>query len=147
MIPLRDNIDELQLSRVEASDSLLLLQTEYDSLSALSEEISKSQATQDALIKAVPVGVAQDELILELVEPAEEAGFDANVMNFSLRTDQEFGNTIGISLSLAGDYDNLITFLQAIENAERLMQVESIAVQRTSTTGISFSLNIESYYQ
>jgi type IV pilus assembly protein PilO len=147
VVPLRDNIAELTSSRDLATEDLLVLQTEYDNLSALSDEISKSEATQEALKKAVPEGVSQDELILDLVELAEESGFAASVMSFSLRTDQDFGNTVGVSLNLNGAYDDLITLLQAIENAERLMQVESIAVQRTSTTDISFSLSVESYYQ
>ena len=81
------------------------------------------------------------------MELAEDSGFDSNVISFSLRTDQEYGNTLGVSMSLVGAYDDLITLLQAIESAERLMQVQSIAVQRTSTTDISFSLSLETYYQ
>ncbi|MFT7184342.1 MAG: type IV pilus assembly protein PilO [Oceanicoccus sp.] len=147
VVPIRDNIEDLFAERELATEDLLVLQTEYDNLSALAEEISKSEATQDALKKAVPVGVDQDSLILELTELAEGAGFNARVMSFSLRTDQDFGNTLGVSLSLNGAYDDLIVLLQEIEGAERLMQVESISVQRTSTEEITFSLNIEAYYQ
>lgn len=147
VVPLRDNIAELRADKATDAEVLVLLQTEYDSLNALSEEISKSEATQEALKKAVPAGVDQDDLILELVDIAESAGFEARVMSFSLRTDKDYGNAVGVSMSLAGDYDDLIEFLQLIEGADRLMQVDSISVQLTSTSTITFSVSLEAYYQ
>jgi len=147
VVPMRDNIENLQIQKAESNESLALLQSEYDDLNALSEEISKSQATQDALKKAVPAGMAQDELILELIDMAKDLGFDANVLSFSLRTDKDYGNTVGISLSLTGAYDDLIEYLQLLEGADRLMSVTSISVQRTNTEAISFGVNLEAYYQ
>lgn len=147
VLPLRDNIAELKVEKVTANESLLALQTEYDELNALSEEISKSEATQEALKKAVPAGMQQDELILELVDMAEKAGFNAKVLSFSKREDQTYGSALGISLSLTGDYEKLIAYLQLIEGAERLFDVSSITVQRTSTSAITFGLNLEAYYQ
>jgi len=147
VVPLRDNIAELRGEKETEATALAELQTEYDELNALSQEISKSEATQDALQKAVPAGVGQDDLILELVDIAENSGFEARVMSFSLRTDKDFGNAVGVSMSLAGDYDDLIEFLQSIEGADRLMQVDSISVQLTSTSTITFSVSLEAYYQ
>lgn len=147
VFPLRDRIDGFQAEKVTANQELATLQGEYDKLSTLSEEISKSESTQEALKKAVPLGMKQDELILELIDMAESVGFNAKVLSFSLRSDQEYGNAIGISMSLTGNYSELIEFLQRLEAAERLLTVDSISVQRNSAEAITFGVNLEAYYQ
>lgn len=147
VLPMRDTIAELSTQRETATTELTALQTEYDALAALAEEVSKSQSTKDALMKAVPSGYAEDTLILDLAGMATEIGFKLNAMNFSAGSDENLGKTITVTANLTGTYDDLVDFLQKIESSERLMQVKSLNVQRTSATAIAFNLQIEAYYQ
>lgn len=147
VFPMRDTVAELKIEKVTVAEELQGAQSDYEALLALSEEVAKSEATKQALQTAVPTGASQDQLILDLSEMAEDAGFDLNAMNFSLSVDQTFGNTVQVAANVSGSYDDLIDFLQKIETASRLMQVKSLSVQLTSTSAVVFNLSIEAYYQ
>ncbi len=146
-VPLNQKVKEIKANKVVAGDLLQQTQTDFDDLNALLAEVSTSEATKAALVSAVPVGVAQDEFILELTELSKEAGFDLNAMNFSTAVDQALGGKLIVAANFSGDVDDLIKFLQSIEKADRLMQVTSLNVQLTSTEDVVFNLNIEAYYQ
>lgn len=147
VLPLKATVAELSLSKAESASVLEGLQSDYESLEQLSQEVSNSEATKEALVNAVPVGPAQDDLILELSEMATDASFDLNAMSFTDSIDQTYGNTLTISVNLTGSYDDLVDFLQKVEGAERLMTVKSLSVQLTTTTDVVFNLSIEAYYQ
>ena len=147
VFPMRQDIVALQSEYDAASMELQAAQADYDALVQLSDDVAKSEATKEALALAVPEGAAQDELILELSEMAEDAGFELSALSFSQAIRQNYGNTLTVNASLSGGYDQLIEFLQALEGAERLLQVSSLSVQLTSTDSIVFNLNIEAYYQ
>ncbi|MFA5792639.1 MAG: type 4a pilus biogenesis protein PilO [Candidatus Gracilibacteria bacterium] len=147
VLPLRAKVLELKVQRSLATEELSVLDAEYNSLSALSLEVAKSDATKQALLSAVPVGTAQDELILELSKIANESGFDLNAVNFSEGVDENYGKFLTTTLNVSGGGDKLIAFLQQIESAQRLMRVKSMSLQKTSEKAVSFNLSIEAYYQ
>ncbi len=147
VLPMRDEVEVLKASEASLAEELVVLESEYQSLATLAEEVSTSETTKQTLMNAVPSGYAQDELILELSEMATELGFTLNTVNFSDTVSQEFGKTLSISANFSGTYEQLIAFLQKLETAERLMRVLSLNVQRTSTSDISFNISLEAYYQ
>lgn len=147
VLPMRDSISALSTQKDTATSDLTALQTEYDSLSSLADEVSKSQSTKDALMKAVPAGYAEDDLLLDLSGMANDVGFKLNAINFSLGTNADLGKTIMVTENLTGTYAQLVDLLQKVESSQRLMQVKSLNVQRTSATAIAFNLQIEAYYQ
>lgn len=145
--PMRGTIDDLRAERDSLSEQLQAVQVEYDTLVSLSNDVSSSETARDELLKAVPEGFSQDELILELSKLASAAGFHLNAMNFSESVNQDYGQMVTVAANLSGDYSNLIKFLQKLETSERLMRVTSISVQLTSTQDVVFNLNIEAYHQ
>ena len=147
VFPMRGDVETLQVTEATLAEELVALETEYESLAALAEDVSTSEITKQSLMAAVPSGYAQDDLILELSDMASELGFPLNAVNFSDTVSQEFGNTITISASFSGTYEQLIAFLQKLETADRLLRVLSLNVQRTSTSDISFNISLEAYYQ
>jgi Tfp pilus assembly protein PilO len=147
VLPMRDTIVELSTQRDTVTTEISVLRTEYDALAALAEEVSKSASTKEALMKAVPSGYGEDTLLLDVAAMAGDAGFKLNAINFSLGTDADLGNTITVTTNLTGDYDQLVEFLQKVESSERLMQVKSLNIQRTSATAVAFNVQIEAYYQ
>ncbi|MBT4384435.1 type 4a pilus biogenesis protein PilO [Candidatus Peregrinibacteria bacterium] len=147
VFPLRENVEVLGLERDAAMASLVSIQTEHDAMALLSDEVSKSAGAKQTLLTAVPANLGQDRLILELADIAVKAGFDLNAMNFSASVDQTYGNKLVVATNFAGQADDLIDFLKALENADRLLQVKTLNVQLTSSSDIAFNLNIEAYYQ
>lgn len=147
VIPKRAEVKELQTKVEERASALASTELDYVSLQSLAEEVGSSASAKEKLLDAVPVGTAQDELILELSEIARKAGFQLNALNFSEGEDQEMGSYLGVSANFSGDYDKLIAFLQRIENADRLMRVTNLSIQLTSTDSIVFNVNIAAFHQ
>lgn len=147
ILPMRDEVTLLKANKVTAEGELLALDTEYNSLSALSAEVAKSEATRTALLSAVPSYPSQDSLILELSAIAVASNFDLNAMSFSEETDANYGNILLTTINVSGEYSDLQTFLQQLESAKRLLRVKSLSVQLTSETTVSLNLAIEAFYQ
>lgn len=147
VLPMREEIAALQVSKETLSGELQTLQTQYQSLSDLSEKITTSETTKQSLKAAVPTGYSQDQLLLDISKVASDLKFTLNAVNFSDTTSEEFGKTITMTANFSGSYDQLITLLQKLETSDRLMRVVSLNVQRTSGTEIAFNMSIEAYYQ
>lgn len=147
ILPMREKIAMLQGNRDALSTELALLEADYQDLKTLSENVASSEMTRTLLKAAVPVGYDQDALLLELSEMAEGVGFTLNAVNFSSTVSEMYGNAITMSANFTGTYDDLVAFLQALESADRLMRVENMSIQRTSTSTIAFNVSIEAYYQ
>ncbi len=147
VVPMKDNVSSLVLQRDAASVDLQGLQSQYEELAALASKVSESEAAKAKLLSAVPVGNSQDKLLDELTEINAGLEIDMNSISFGKSTDKDFGNYLSVSASFKGSYDQLISFLQKIENAERLMRITTLSVQLTSTTDAVFTLTLEAYYQ
>ena len=147
VLPMRDRIAQLQVSEDTLSGELAVLETNYENLKALSEDVATSETTRNFLKTAVPVGYDQDALLLELSAMTDELGFTLNAVNFSDTVSETYGKTIDVSANFSGTYEDLVAFLQAIEGADRLMRVTNMSIQRTSTSEVAFNVSIEAYYQ
>lgn len=147
VLPMRDTIASLSTQKDTLTQELLTLDTQYQALSALSEDVSQSETTKLKLLAAVPVGYDQDALILELTGLASESGFELNAIGFSLGQDPVYGKTISVATNVKGSFSELVDFLQKLENADRLFRVKSLSLQRLSATEVSFNIAIEAYYQ
>lgn len=147
VVPMKDNVASLAVERDAASSDLQGLQSEYEELAALAAKVSESAATKAKLLAAVPVGTTQDKLLDELTKITSDLEIDMNSVSFGKSSDQDFGNYLSVSSSFKGSYEQLISFLQKLENAERLMRITTLSVQLTSTTDAVFTLALEAYYQ
>lgn len=145
--PMRTNVSELKVQVENAGIELQALNDEKDRLSAMAAQIGDSESSKDELLDAIPVGENQDAIITELDKLADEKGITMNSLNFSTSSDEEFGNILNISANFAATYENLLGFLQKIENADRLFKVNSLNVQLSNTTDAVFNLNLQAYYQ
>lgn len=147
VLPMRGDNEGLRAQRDQGAADLQVLEADLQELISLSEQVAGSEAVRMELLRAVPKGVLQDELLVELSELAEESGFTMNAVNFTLPASQSDAQTVQIAANLSGSYEDLDGFLQDIESASRLMQVRSMNVQRTTNATVNFNLTIEAYYQ
>lgn len=145
--PMRSNVTDLKTQVDEAGMELETLNYEKDRLGAMAAQIGDSESSKDELLEAIPVGENQDAIITELNSLAEEKGISMNSLNFTVSSDDDFGNVLNISANFSATYENLLGFLQKIENADRLFKVNSLNVQLSTTTDAVFNLNLEAYYQ
>lgn len=147
VLPLREKLATLKGTREGLQADLFSLEAEYSALETLAAEVSTSETTRETLLKAVPIGFSQDDLILDLSEMATGLDFTLNAVNFSDTVSEEYGKTMDISINLSGPYGEMILFLQKLESAERLLRITGINIQRTSDADIAFNLRLEAYYQ
>jgi hypothetical protein len=135
-----------------------------DKVAELTEKIDSyrdSEKTMDletevqklTLLKSVPIGVNQDEVIEDLVDIAEEHKISLRSVSFGLS--DGFYESVGalrINASFEGGYGDLINFLKGIETNSRLFKVTSISVQVSQfedldVKKVTFSLSIDAFYQ
>lgn len=147
VLPMQERVGDLKLEKVAAADDLQQLQTDYEHLKGLSDQLAESDSLKKELSEAVPEGYEQGQLILDLTEIAKATDFVLSGMSFSPSTDQQYGNVMTLSANLSGSYSDMLSLLQAIENADRLMQVTSMNVQLTNATNVVLNLTLEAYYQ
>jgi Tfp pilus assembly protein PilO len=147
VFPMQDRIETAKAEKALMAAELQQVQSQFDSLTAISGSIAKSQATKNSLLAAVPKGFGQDEFLEELSAIAKETRFDLSAMSFSESVSTDYGEILNVSVNFSGSFTQLIPLLQKIETADRLMTVRSISVQRTSSDRVVFNLSIEAYYQ
>ncbi|MBI4127314.1 type 4a pilus biogenesis protein PilO [Candidatus Peregrinibacteria bacterium] len=145
--PIRERVQKSTETRDAAALDLQGLQSQYEELAALAAQVSESAVTKTKLLSAVPVGTAQDKLLDELGKMASDLSLVMNSVSFAESSDQDFGNYLNISANFQGSYDQLIAFLQKLENASRLLRVTALSVQLTGTSSAVFTLSLEAYYQ
>lgn len=114
----------------------------------LSTEVDKLE-----ILKSVPLEMDQDEVIRDLIEIADSYDIELHSLGFGKGVSQEEGvSSLRINASFEGNYSDLISFLQGIEQNSRLFKVDSISVQvnkleMTDISRVNFSLSMETFYQ
>ena len=148
--PMRAEIGLMEVNLAEKELQVSELSAKVAELEAIKEEVCSSGISEDKLLTQVPEGISQDELIVDLSELSTTAGIELHGMSFSTVESEDGAGAVSISASFDGDYEDLIGFLQAVEDSSRKIKVKSINVQLSSEDDVakaSFSLLMEAYYQ
>lgn len=112
-----------------------------------------TEVQKTSLLKAIPVGMKQDNVIEDLIKIAQEDGVTLSSVSFGKSDPQKDSvGSLKINAGFQGDYGDLIHFLKGIEDNARLFKVTTINVQVSDVSGqdlkrVTFSLSIEAYYQ
>lgn len=136
-------------------------QVEIDALKARSDAYTKAEADLNLttpvkkleVLNAIPSGLNQDAVIEDLVKIADEYKVALRSISFSRGSSEVSGiSALRISSSFEGNYSDLTSFLQGLEQNARLFKVENIAVQvkKVDISDIeraNFSLSIAAFYQ
>lgn len=147
--PLRGEVDELDGELDGKQTEIMDLTDRVAELEAIQEELGASGVTEEKLVLQVPEGLHQEELLTDLTDLASEAGIELNGVSFSTVEGDE-SSVVNMSASFDGDYEDLIGFLEAVEDNMREIRVKTISVQLTeegSVAHASFGLTMEAYYQ
>ena len=147
--PMQTEVDSLKLQLDEKDTQVADLTAQVADLEMMREELGSSGVSEEKLLLQVPDGLGQDQLIDDLSDLAEEAGVELHGMSFSTVEGDQTGS-VSISSSFDGDYEDLIGFLETVEDNSRKIRIRSINVQLSEEASVphaSFSLLMEAYYQ
>ncbi len=130
------------------------MKTQVESYQAAESELDVSTEVQrQESLKAIPVEMAQDEVIRDLVEVTDVYDIGLRSLSFGKGGASEDGvKSLKINSSFEGNYGDLISFLRGIEQNQRIFRVNSISVQLNELNvldlkRVTFSLSMEAFYQ
>jgi Tfp pilus assembly protein PilO len=152
--PIADNVSELETSILNTEAEITTIDAKIVEFQAAEEEFDLSTEVQRLeSLKAIPLGINQDEVIRDVMEIAENYDIALNSISFGTgKTEIDAIYSLRVNASFEGNYNDLIDFLEGLEQNGRVFVVENISVQ-VSTLDISkierasFSLTMEAYFQ
>lgn len=151
---LANEVDAGKIDLSEKIDQVEALELEIETLDAAKEELGlTSEVAQIEIQRSIPPGMNQDEVIRDLIEIGETHDIILSSISFGQgATDQENIASLRVNASFEGNYNDLINFLEGLEQNARLFVVNSISVQlsRLAISDIqraNFSLSIEAFFQ
>lgn len=112
-----------------------------------------TEVQKKTLINSIPVGVNQDGIIEDLVKIAGDNDVKLKSVSFGVsRGDETKVGVVKMNASFEGNYNDLLNFLEGIEENARFFKVTSISVQVNDVSGldikrVTFSLSLDAYYQ
>ncbi|MDH5442452.1 MAG: hypothetical protein OEX08_02520 [Candidatus Nomurabacteria bacterium] len=137
-----------------ALNNALELQRIRQSLAEKADNISAISI--DRLGKIVPDNIDNVKLILELDVLAKNQGVNlqnVQVIDSAVRRGDDLGienrlyKDMVLEFSVQSTYDNLVSFLDRLDNSLRLVDVESIAFStRSQDSVVSYTMRMRSYY-
>ena len=149
--PFQEEVKTLQADLVTKEATLAQLEGEVARLQSLEANLPVAESERERILGAVPIGLNQDQLVSDLDDIAGDVGVSLNAMSFSLAT-QGKESVVSMVANFHGEYADLITLLKALENNDRLFQVNSVSVQfseddESDDQLMNFSVTLEAYYQ
>lgn len=151
--PLREDMNQLSADMLITDGEIEKLQSEISKVTEVNKDLPSDEVTRSQLLLLAPEGLNQSELINSLNEIASKNSISLNAINFDEQgSDEEIPGLqkVAISTSLTGSYNNVIAFLEGIEDSKRAIIVRTINVQKTDnseTSAVTFNLYLEAYYQ
>ncbi len=104
-------------------------------------------------LKAIPSEMNQDEVIRDFIEITDTYDIELKSLSFGTGSSSyEDINSLRINSSFEGNYSDLVSFLEGIEQNARIFKIDTISVQINELDVLdikraTFSLAIEAFYQ
>jgi len=133
--------------QIEQSKAKIAEMTKAEKELDLSSEVKKTE-----LLKSVPKDVAQDQIIRDIIDIAKVHDIKLNSIGFGKGASSKEGvGSLRINAGFEGSYNDLVSFLESIEQNARVLIVDSISVQLGKTdlldsTRATFSLSMQAFY-
>lgn len=133
--------------QIEQSKAKVVEMTKAEKELDLSSEVKKTE-----LLKSVPKDVDQDQIIRDLIDTAKVHDIKLNSIGFGKGSSSKEGvGSLRINASFEGNYNDLVSFLESLEQNARVLIVDSINVQLGKTdlldsTRATFSLSMQAFY-
>jgi len=152
--PDMEDYSKVKADVTSKSEQIEKLKTQISTFKSTEEKMDLTTEVQKrTLINSIPVGVNQDGIIEDLVKIAGENDINLKSVSFGVsRSDETKVGVVKMNASFEGNYNDLLNFLEGIEENARFFKVTSISVQVSDIPDleikrVTFSLSIDAYYQ
>lgn len=148
----QDKIDRTERLRAD----IILANEQLQNLNDLEQAYTKVQSLEEKMDRMLPQEKKQSEVaatIYTMIEQAELEGSDLtfestdgvpDAQTQTIAGDIEGVRVMPVNFTVRGNYRQLQTFLRSIEQQERLMQIQSLGIQRAGGEGVlSFDIQLE----
>ncbi|PLY04774.1 MAG: hypothetical protein C0622_02255 [Desulfuromonas sp.] len=148
---------EPRLQELSAAQSRLQMQVRQRQVEYANSgvPVSTAERMEKNLQKFMVMIPGQDDFprfLGELHDWAERAGLEIHQVNFQPKKDEESGFLqYGLGFSIKGDYAQIKKFIHLLENAERILIIDRIALrgegQSGKETSVTLQINLTTYFQ
>ncbi len=152
--PISSQLDVFKTDVTAKNTTLDGLKTKLENLNKSEQELElTSEVKRQESLKAVPIGMKEDEVIKDIIQIAKQNNVTLNSISFAKGSGAKEGiGSLRISSTFEGNYQDLTGFLQGLEQNGRTFRVDSVNVQVnkleiSDVERASFSLSIDTYFQ
>jgi Tfp pilus assembly protein PilO len=148
LMPKQAEFDENKTLLAQNRTELNRLSSELVELQQVESTFEGSEVTRNDILNMIPRGINQDGIIETLADVASENEVSINSVSFGTGAGREVDlQVVTITLNLTGIHNNLIDFLEGVEDSSRKFKVNTISIQMLENRLENMSVNLEAYYQ
>ncbi|OGD63150.1 hypothetical protein A2215_01670 [Candidatus Berkelbacteria bacterium RIFOXYA2_FULL_43_10] len=139
--------------KIELENEVALAKQRLLWLDTSKAELVKNKELVDQLFVAVPKDIDAPNSIseLEAIAVKNSLAIPSIGIQDNSGSDTETGltlsNTVTISLSVTGEFENINSFIASLEKSVKFMNIRSLTYSNSAESGTSISLEIEAYKQ
>lgn len=146
--PMGEDVKSLKNQTSKLSEEIQTINTQLQEITRIQRE---EQNQQQELARRIPLQNQQENLIRDIQSIRTKSGFGYESISFRKGKNPVLGlPELKISFSTEGNKQNLLSFLELIEENERFLGMENLSIttrQEGSTPVVSFSVSLYAFYQ
>ncbi|MBU1445648.1 hypothetical protein KKD70_00075 [Patescibacteria group bacterium] len=147
LLPKKDEFDGNNIKATQQQAQLTSLKSQLAKIEALESEFSGGEVTKKDFLYLIPEDIEQDQIIETFANISEENKVSINSMSFGIGLEPDAAiNMLNISLNVSGAHQNLISFIEGLEESGRKFKVETLSVQILENKLENMSISIKSYF-
>lgn len=147
LIPKKTDFEESNDLLAQSQTELNRLKTQLIDLQEVEKSFEGSEVTRKDILNLIPADINQDGIINALSEIAANNQTSINSVSFSTGAGRDLDvQVVTINLNVTGTHDNLIRFLEGIENSSRKFRVKTISLQILASKLENMSITLEAFY-
>jgi len=152
--PLSGEVSVLESEISSKSGEIEEIKGKIDEFEKAEKELGISSEVQRLeSLKAIPAQMYQDEVIRDVIQIIDTYDIELKSLSFGQgSSDYENVEALSVNASFEGNYGDLVSFLEAVEQNARIFKVDSISVQVNQLDILdikraTFSLSMKAFFQ
>ncbi|EEG78352.1 type 4a pilus biogenesis protein PilO [Dethiobacter alkaliphilus] len=141
-----NTLREEQAVKEDEEQQLELAETRLASMQALAERSDEMEEELELLSQLLPEEPAEDQLILDLQSGADLSDMNFNQVRFGERRDNDGYVEMPLSLVFAGDYHELLHFLDYLQVYERAVRIDELRIDGNDEDANTVNIQASTFY-
>lgn len=146
--PVREDVVQMRAENKDLENQIQELNHQLHEVDRIGREAPEKK---DQLVRRIPLDNEQEKLIQDIENITLRTGFSYDGLSFSKGKNPVLGlPELKISFSTQGNKANLIRFLEALENNERFLGLETLSIstrEENNVQMVSFGVALYAFYQ